>query len=136
MSCPFTGLPRCSPAVLRRVSGLIAACRVVDAAPPLTAAEGGGAGDAPPPEAAYRHLPLALDDGTLFRLLPHLMCPGTMVTLRPAVIMAVIAVVTESAPLAPRARTFLADVRGKVGAQRVAPCPPPSLPRPLSLPVV
>ena len=68
---------------------------------------------------AFRYLPLSLDDGTLFRLLPHLMCPGTMVTLRPAVIVAAIALVTGSAPLAPRARSFLASVKGKVRKARV-----------------
>ena len=114
----------CRPAILRRVSELIAGCRVVTslrAAREATAAArvGGAASSeaAPPPSGplVFRRLPLSLDDGTLFRLLPHLMCPGTMVTLRPAVIVAIISVVTGSAVLAPRARTFLASVWGKVG---------------------
>ena len=115
----------CNPAVLRRVSELIARCREIDSEPPPAmgpvaeasggVTSGGAASSASPsrPEKTYRHLPLSLDNGTLFRLLPHLMCPGTMVTLRPAVIVAVIAVVTESA-LSARARAFLVEVRGKV----------------------
>jgi len=60
-----------------------------------------------------RYLPLALSDYDLFALLPHLMCPGVMVTLRPAVIFACVAIVTHSEPLADRARAFLKQVRGK-----------------------
>ncbi len=110
----------CNPAILARVSRLMAGLRVVDAPPPsvtkpLTAEEAAAAADdsSAVVSRAFRYLPLALPNNELFNLLPHLMCPGTMVSLRPGVIFAAIAVVTGCAPLLQRALTFLGCVRGK-----------------------
>lgn len=59
-----------------------------------------------------RYLPLSLDDETLFSTLPHLMFPGTIVTRRPAIIFAVIAVLTHNAILEERALRFLKAAAG------------------------
>jgi hypothetical protein len=58
-------------------------------------------------------LPLALDNRDLFQLLPHLLCPGTRFSLRPAVIVATLAVLADVALLKDRAVAFLQESKGK-----------------------
>lgn len=59
-----------------------------------------------------RWLPSSMPADELFKCLPHLICPGTLYSLRPAAILAVIAVVTESI-LQFQAEIFLENSKGK-----------------------
>lgn len=121
----------CSPNVVARVARMLASLRTIDTAPghSKTAAAGAAAGAAAAAGAVATaadgdekeeaagsdvpYLPVALRDYTLFKLLPHLLCPGSLVTLRPAVIFAAVAASSHVAPLEERARAFMRSVRGK-----------------------
>jgi len=108
----------CSPAVLARVSGLMAGLWCAQPAPAAGAAPSGADGAigepalAPVP-AGEAYLPLALPDADLFGFLPHLMCRGTTVTTRGAAIFAAVAILSRNAFLKDRATAFLASVRGR-----------------------
>lgn len=88
----------CNAATLANISALMTGLTVLSSA-----------SLAPP---GQRFLPLALDNEMLFQTLPHLMFPGTMVTRRPAVIFATIAVITNNIVLKERAAAYLESVRG------------------------
>jgi len=60
-----------------------------------------------------RYLPLSLNDSQLFGCLPHLLYPGMLFSQRPALMMAVVAVICESKYLVGRARSFLDSRKGK-----------------------
>lgn len=59
------------------------------------------------------YLPLNVDNSDLFRLLPHLICPGTEFSLRPAAIIALLAMRSNNAFLCKRAEEYLESIRGK-----------------------
>jgi hypothetical protein len=58
-------------------------------------------------------LPECVSDSTLFRTLPHLVCPGLLFTLRPAALIALIAWQSGNALLKPRAESFLLSIKGE-----------------------
>lgn len=84
----------CHPTALARVNRLLTNLRVVESNP------------------GCEYLPLALNDADFWGYLPHLMASGTSFSLRPSVILAMVAIRTQSF-LAERAGAFLARVRGK-----------------------
>lgn len=87
----------CSPKVVSKVSCLLTGLRVVTS------------GSVP---AIY--LPLSLGAKDLFAALPHLMCPGTMFSRRPAALLAILTAISGHAnPLFDKAVAFLASIRGK-----------------------
>jgi len=63
-------------------------------------------------EGSYKALPASLDDQALFALLSHLVIPGTKFTLRPTLIMAMIAYLSGNAVLAERAEALLLRHKG------------------------
>lgn len=111
----------CAPKVLARVSRLIAGLRKVDGVTPGAASGGSaaparGPGHEAKPNAAdpkRPFLPLGLPDDELFSLLPHLLAPGTTVSLRGSAIFAAIALTSGNRHLATRATAFLASIRGR-----------------------
>jgi len=66
-----------------------------------------------PTTSAMARLPLALSDRDLFELLPHLMCPGTRFSLRPAIIIAALAYLADIKLLKVQAARFLQASKGK-----------------------
>ena len=84
----------CAPAVIARVGKILCGLRIVTDSK-------GSAG-----------LPLDMDSYSLFKVLPHLMCPGTMFSLRPAALLAILAVISSSI-LKEKALQFLVSIRGK-----------------------
>lgn len=60
-----------------------------------------------------RSLPLALSDGDLIPMLPHLMCRGLVFSSRSSAILAILAVLSRNAVLHARARAYLDLVRGQ-----------------------
>ena len=53
------------------------------------------------------YIPLCLSDKEVFSLLGHLMCPGTLLSMRPGNILAMIAITSQNAILAKRAEALL-----------------------------
>lgn len=84
----------CNPGVLRNVSKMLTSLQMIQ--------------KEPVPEV---YVPSQLAPRQLFETLPHLLCPGTVYSLRPAAILAAIVVVTESMLYYP-AEEFLFDVKG------------------------
>ncbi|KAI8820252.1 uncharacterized protein EV422DRAFT_579002 [Fimicolochytrium jonesii] len=64
-------------------------------------------------KANVRSIPLALSDGDLIPLLPHLMCKGLTFSSRSSAILAILAVLSRNAVLHGRARSYLDLVRGQ-----------------------
>lgn len=83
----------CHPTALAHINRLLTNLRVVETDPGCT------------------YLPLALADHDFWNYLPHLMVEGTAFSLRPAVVLALVAIRTQSF-LAERARAFLARIKG------------------------
>ena len=85
----------CSRGALAKVGALLTGLRIVGS---------GGGGGRPA---------IPLSTPGIMALLPHLMCPGTMLSARPAAVLAVLAVVTHTAPaLRERAVEHLERVKG------------------------
>jgi len=63
--------------------------------------------------ASYSAIPSRLGDRALFSLLSHLVIPGTMFTLRPSLVLAMIAVLSGNAVLKERAESLLRSVKGR-----------------------
>lgn len=59
------------------------------------------------------YVPLNVPNHTLFKFLGHLMCPGTMLSLRPACVIAMLAYHSNNQLLMNRAKQFLNENRGK-----------------------
>lgn len=60
-----------------------------------------------------KYIPLSLPDRYLFSILPHLMAPGCIFSLRPSVIIAAIAYMVNHVVLKERAERYLVSVKGK-----------------------
>jgi len=63
--------------------------------------------------ASFIAIPSTLDDRKLFSLLSHLVIPGTMFSLRPSLIMAMIAYLSGNVTLKDRAERLLLSLKGK-----------------------
>lgn len=87
----------CSPSSLRKLSEYVRMFEIVDA--PQTDKE--------------RTIPLALSDKDLFSCLPHLILKGTMFSLRPAIVFAMLIAYTGARSLYDRAVRFLLENKGK-----------------------
>ena len=90
----------CHRGVLAKVGELLTGLRVVP-----------DASEATPGQPGVPALPLSMAAKDLFAMLPHLMCPGTMFSSRPAAVLAVLAVFTGSV-LREQAAELLASIRG------------------------
>lgn len=92
----------CNPMILKRISELMTGLKVVHEVDKL-----------PHDEEIPMYVPLSLPAHRIFSLLPHLMAPGAIFTKRPAVIMAMIAVITHNTILEGMATEFLTKEKGK-----------------------
>ncbi|CAF3703290.1 unnamed protein product [Rotaria socialis] len=59
------------------------------------------------------YLPLKMNDGEIFELLPHLLADGLKFSLRPAALMAMLCVLSKNGILQERAVRFLTSIKGK-----------------------
>uniref|UniRef100_A0A914CQ15 RING-type domain-containing protein n=1 Tax=Acrobeloides nanus TaxID=290746 RepID=A0A914CQ15_9BILA len=91
----------CMPSVLAKISSLMNNLRIMDAP----------SDDKETTDITY--LPVAISNKNLFSYLPHLMAEGTVFSLRPSAIMAIIAVFTGNVLLKERALEFLNSIKGK-----------------------
>ncbi len=66
-----------------------------------------------PHDADAPYIPMAFSDADLFCTLTHLVAPGTLFTLRPAAIVAIVATLSGNQLLAQRADRFLQGIKGK-----------------------
>lgn len=86
----------CHPAIVRKVATLLTGLRIVPKAQSTTT------------------LPYNMKDEDLFACLPHLMCPGTMMSRRPAALLAIIAASSSTdSPLFAKANNYLASIKGR-----------------------
>lgn len=86
----------CNTTVLERITSILTGLRIIH--------------EGPLPK---KYIPMAFGNFDLFSTLPHLICTGIMYTMRPAIIMAAVAVYTNCAVLKERAETFLSDSKGR-----------------------
>lgn len=84
----------CAPSVIKNVSTMLTGLRIVHGGP-----------------LPRSHIPLSLPDKLLFALLPHLACHGTVFSLRPAALLAIISATSKNI-LSDRAQAYLEQIKG------------------------
>ncbi|AUV58968.1 ariadne-like ring finger protein [Bandra megavirus] len=101
----------CNAKVLAVVVDMLSALRIVDNVDelPKTLDEIDSKGR----PSAIKYIPISLSNRYLFSVLPHLIAPGTNFSLRPSLIMATIAYLTNNVILSTRAKEHLEYHKGK-----------------------
>nr|URM61849.1 ariadne-like ring finger protein [Mimivirus sp.] len=101
----------CNTKVLAMVVDMLSALRIVDNIDelPKTLDEIDSKGR----PSAIKYVPLSLSNRYLFSVLPHLIAPGTNFSLRPSIIMATVAYLTNNVILSTRAKEHLEYHKGK-----------------------
>jgi hypothetical protein len=100
----------CNPKVLAMAVDMMSSLRVVDREDELP--KTGDELDSKGRPLPLKYVPLSLSNRYLFSVLPHLMAPGSNFSIRPSVIMAIVAYITNNVILKERAKQHLEYHKG------------------------